>query len=359
MKTLHTIYTNFAKRLVMSLMVLMTVGVGSVLGAEVTITRTINDIIDENNYTVSSGSTINDIIKSFDLDENITISTTGTGNCGSFWGTTTHDWRLYQNASGNVIVSANNNCTLQSVTFTYTNDNGGRLYDGNNGYTSGTSISLSGTEKTFTVGSSSGKTNGQVRVTKISITYSSAPSCTYTVTFDRNGGTGSMSAQEFNCGESKALTANTFTKTGYTFAGWNTEANGSGDSYINQQSVNLSSINNDNITLYAQWQINSYKVTWEPNGGNWSGNASDKVEDYNYGATITTPTNPTRYGYNFTGWNPTPATTMPASDQTYTAQWSEKSLTNYRTTCTTQPSRCLTPKCGDDSGGTWLVVIEW
>ena len=34
MKTLYTIYTNFAKRLVMSLLVLMTVGVGSVLGAE-------------------------------------------------------------------------------------------------------------------------------------------------------------------------------------------------------------------------------------------------------------------------------------------------------------------------------------
>ena len=172
--------------------------------------------------------------------------------------------------------------------------------------------------------------------TQIILYKEAASKCAYTVTFNSNYGTNSTSSQEFTCGETKALTANSFSRTGYTFTEWNTQANGTGTSYTDQQLVNLSSTNNDNIPLFAQWKINSYKVTWKPNGGNWSGNASDKVEDYNYGATITTPTNPTRYGYDFTGWNPTPATTMPASDQTYTAQWREQSLTNYRTSCTTE-----------------------
>ena len=362
MKNLHTIYTNFAKRLVMSLMVLMTVGVGSVLGAEVTITRTINDIIDENNYTVSSGSTINDIIKSFDLDENITISTTGTGNCGSFWGTTTHDWRLYQNASGNVIVSANNNCTLQSVTFTYTNDNGGRLYDGNNGYTSGTSISLSGTEKTFTVGSSSGKTNGQVRVTKISITYSSAPSCTYTVTFDRNGGTGSMSPQEFTCGESKSLTANSFSRTGYTFTEWNTLADGTGTSYTDQQSVNLSSTNNDNIPLFAQWTPNKYTVNFTASPNGYGTVSQSSIANVPYGTTVTENSNAitingttvtatpaakdANYSYSFNNWSNVPNTITGTCTITANFTRTERELTNYRTTCSTQASVTLNPNGG-------------
>ena len=36
-----------------------------------------------------------------------------------------------------------------------------------------------------------------------------------------------------------------------------------------------------------------------------------------------------------------------------------KAINITTTQCSAQPSRCLTPKCGDDSGGTWLVVSEW
>ena len=48
----------------------------------------------------------------------------------------------------------------------------------------------------------------------------------HTVTFNSNGGTGTMSAQTANV--PTALTANTFTRTGYTFSGWNTAAGGAG-----------------------------------------------------------------------------------------------------------------------------------
>ncbi len=75
------------------------------------------------------------------------------------------------------------------------------------------------------------------------------------VLFDANGGSGSMTAQSFDSGVAKTLSANTFTKTGYTFNGWNTLANGSGTAYTDKQEVTFSPTNDgDSITLYAQWK---------------------------------------------------------------------------------------------------------
>lgn len=78
---------------------------------------------------------------------------------------------------------------------------------------------------------------------------------TYTVEFDANGGSGtSMEDQTITYGVETNLSANTYTMTNFTFTGWNTEADGSGTSYADEQSVlNLTNVNNDVITLYAQW----------------------------------------------------------------------------------------------------------
>ena len=77
---------------------------------------------------------------------------------------------------------------------------------------------------------------------------------TYTVTFNANGGSGTISNQSFTYDIEKALTANTFTRKGYEFTGWNTQANGSGDSYSDKESVsNLSATDGAIVTLYAQW----------------------------------------------------------------------------------------------------------
>ena len=91
------------KILTLLLLATLTSAVG--WGADVTVTKTMNEIVSENNYTVSSGNTAI-CYTSLALDAKITLSTTGAPNCGSFWGTTTHDWRLYQNKSGNAIVTA-------------------------------------------------------------------------------------------------------------------------------------------------------------------------------------------------------------------------------------------------------------
>ena len=88
---------------------------------------------------------------------------------------------------------------------------------------------------------------------------------THTVTFNPNGGTGSMSPEAAK--HPTALSANTFTRAGYTFAGWNTAANGSGTPYADGATYPFSA----SATLYAQWSaIATYTVTFNPNGGTGS-----------------------------------------------------------------------------------------
>jgi len=85
---------------------------------------------------------------------------------------------------------------------------------------------------------------------------------TYTVIFDANGGTGTIENQIFTYDIPQKLNKNNFTKQNYDFDGWNTESNGSGISYKNEQEVsNLTDINNDEIILYAQWKIQNQVST--------------------------------------------------------------------------------------------------
>ena len=74
-----------------------------------------------------------------------------------------------------------------------------------------------------------------------------------TVTFDANGGTGTMASQAVLSGKAISLRKNTFTRSDYIFIGWNTKANGTGTSYSDGQSVTLS----EDTTLYAQYKLNN------------------------------------------------------------------------------------------------------
>ena len=74
----------------------------------------------------------------------------------------------------------------------------------------------------------------------------------YSITFNANGGIGSMETIDSICPSgSETLPANTFNRYAYAFAGWNTAANGSGMSYADGATINSIS---SNITLYAQWE---------------------------------------------------------------------------------------------------------
>ena len=73
------------------------------------------------------------------------------------------------------------------------------------------------------------------------------------------------------------MTKNGYSKTGYTFKGWNTKADGSGTSYADEQRVkNLTSINGATIVLYAQWEPISYTIKYDGNGATDGSTASSK-----------------------------------------------------------------------------------
>jgi len=91
------------------------------------------------------------------------------------------------------------------------------------------------------------------------------------------------------------------TKEGYTFAGWNPAVDESVPSY--------------DLTYTATWTVNKYTLTFIVDGD------TVKSELVEYGAEIVAPENPTKEGYEFTGWSPSVDETMPAEDVTYTATW--------------------------------------
>ena len=110
------------------------------------------------------------------------------------------------------------------------------------------------------------------------------------VSFDANSGSGSMSAQSGS--SSSALTSNSFTRTGYTFSGWNTSADGSGTAYADGASYDFAA----DVTLYAQWNLVS--VTFDANSGSGSMSAQSGSSP-----SALTSNSFTRVGYQFSGWN--------------------------------------------------------
>lgn len=142
----------------------------------------------------------------------------------------------------------------------------------------------------------------------------------YNIAFNGNGSTGGSTAGISNVlySASQALTANGFTRTGYSFNGWNTKADGSGTSYADQASVSkLSAANGATVTLYAQWKINQYALTVNPNGGSFNNTTANSSFTQNYNTTKTVD-DATRAGYTFTGWTLSGSGSWNASNKTFT-----------------------------------------
>ncbi len=98
---------------------------------------------------------------------------------------------------------------------------------------------------------------------------------TYKITFKSNGGKGKHEQAEYGKGCFHRDLKNKFSKKYYTFTGWNTKANGKGKSYKNKAKIKLTK----NITLYAQWKLTKYKITYKLNGGK---NAKKNPTAYTY-----------------------------------------------------------------------------
>lgn len=103
---------------------------------------------------------------------------------------------------------------------------------------------------------------------------------------------------------------------GYTFAGWNTQADGSGTKYMPGEKVLVDTMAPGNH-LYAIWEKGSYLLTYKDS-------LSAEVyasQTYKFGAAVTAIAAPTKTGYTFTGWSPAVPAKMPAEALTVYAQW--------------------------------------
>ena len=115
------------------------------------------------------------------------------------------------------------------------------------------------------------------------------------ITFDPNGGAGSMESMSVNPGVGNKLTGNTFTRENYTFTGWNTAKDGTGKTYADGEIVNFSA----DTTLYAQWTQNPV-ITFDANDGK----GIMGTQTVNPGVSAALPANTfTRADYDFAGWN--------------------------------------------------------
>ena len=172
---------------------------------------------------------------------------------------------------------------------------------------------------------------------------------THTVIFNANGGSGTMSNQVANVATN--LTTNTFTRTGYSFSGWNTVAGGGGTAYADGASYAFAA----DVTLYAQWTaLPNHTVTFNNNNG--TGSMTAQVA--NVATNLTTNTF-TRTGYSFSGWNTVAggggtayadgASYAFAADVTLYAQWTAAVVNGA---CATVAATAFVPTTGLCTQGT-------
>ena len=115
----------------------------------------------------------------------------------------------------------------------------------------------------------------------------------YTVTFDKNGGdTEASPTSRLADYNTTATLPSAPTKTGNSFAGWNTEALGGGDAF------NASTPVTADITVYAQWTTNpTFTVTFDKNGGDTDASPTTISDIASGDAVGTLPAAPTKTGY--------------------------------------------------------------
>ena len=141
-----------------------------------------------------------------------------------------------------------------------------------------------------------GSANSGINFYAINLIYSGGddptPIQTYTLSYDENGGSGTMEEQS---GTSVTVATNSFTApTGYTFKEWNTNAKGSGTKYTAGQNVTLT----EDLTLYAVWSPLSYTISLNAMGG--TGGTTSITATFD--AAMPNITIPSRNGYTFKGY---------------------------------------------------------
>lgn len=141
----------------------------------------------------------------------------------------------------------------------------------------------------------------------------------YNITYELNGGENSENNPKEYTAEDD-ITFESATKADHTFLGWYLD-----DSYTKQITRIEPGKQNKDITLYANYSINQYEITFNSNGGT-------EIESItqSYGTDVVEPDNPTKEGFRFIGWFTDKSlkeeytfTTMPNKNITVYAKWEE------------------------------------
>ena len=287
----------------------------------------------------------------------------------------------YGGGSGSVSTTASVPA-LPTYTVTY-NANGGSGVPDAQTKIHGTTLTLSSTKPTRTGytfskwntksdGSGTSYNAGGSYTSNSSVTlYAIWTTNTYYIKYNANGGSGTMSNSTHTYGVAYNLTANAFTRTGYTFSGWSKTSTGT-VAYSDKASFNnMTSTNGETINLYAVWSPYKHTVAYNVNGGS---STAPSNQTKTYGGTINiTSTKPTRKGYTFVNWNTESngTGTTYTSGQTYGydqnggtvtlyAQWSENYLTvNYYSNYATSYNGNSTPENTVNNNNVLVYTVKY
>lgn len=113
--------------------------------------------------------------------------------------------------------------------------------------------------------------------------------------YELRGGWTSSNPAVLSVDAKVTVPVNTFSRTGHTFTGWNTKANGTGTAYKPGAQYTLGS---SDAALYAQWKLNTYTVQFDGNGAS----TSVVPVQVQHGKTIAQPDTPMNIGRAFAGW---------------------------------------------------------
>ena len=197
--------------------------------------------------------------------------------------------------------------TPNTYTITY-NANGGGTAPASQTKTYGVDLTLQSSCGTYTGRTLTGwntKADGTGTAYGLGDTYSANAAATlyaqwrlntYTVTYNANGGSGTVSNQTKTYGVNLTLASSGYTKTGYTLTKWNTKADGTGTDYA----LGATYSSNAALTLYAVWSINTWPVTYNANGGGTA--PASQTKTYNVNLTLQSSCG-TRTGYSLSKWN--------------------------------------------------------
>ena len=240
------------------------------------------------------------------------------GSSSRYTNGTPNTWTMSHASGSKTVITASTNITQIVLRSVYQYTSGGQtrngwVNDASPGTLSPTTFTGAETDgfvtqtisginaKTVTIQDNSSSQGNQARVILVTVTCGSTTytgyttSCTapteVTVTFNANyGDTPATKTQDVSYNSATALDANTFTREGYSFAGWATTADGS-KAYDNQESVTLTK----NTTLYALWTKNNYSVTFStPTGASavTVNGQSISPQSVEFGTTVTVAVTP-------------------------------------------------------------------